>query len=229
MDTNSDEFMQAVRDAVSTEVAGLKKTNTAMKDEKKDLSSKLSGLQTQLDEYAEADATRANKAAAKKGDWDKLEQDLRDQQIKELEVRDNRLKAMSDSLRSEMLEKRAVEAIANAGGSTRVLKPHVMSALSILEEDGKFIAVVIDDKGAPRLSPDAATATDYMTVGQYVETLKSDSEFAGVFGGTGAGGGGATSSKAQGSRSGPKTVDRHDPVAMGKVAAQIASGDVVPV
>lgn len=226
METNSDEFNQAVVDAVAKEVERLKATNVDLKDEKTLLSGQLSESQQRLAKYASAEADREKKAATRKGDWDALEVSLKDHQAKELEVRDTRITALTTSLRSEILEKRAVEAIAAAGGSAKVLKPHILSALSIHEEDGQFIAVVVDEKGNPRLTVDAKTATDYMTVGEYVETLKSDPEFAGVFGGTGAGGGGATASQSTGSRSGPKTVDRNDPVAMGKLAAKIATGEV---
>jgi hypothetical protein len=226
METDSQEFLDAVAKAVAAEVAGLKSTNSKLKDEKTEVTGKLSGLQTQLDEYAAADATRANKAATKKGDWDKLEASLKDKQAAELEVREGRITALTASLRSEMLEKRAVEAIAAAGGSAKVLKPHVLNALSIHEDDGQFHAVVVDSKGAPRLTADAKTATDYMTVAEYVDTLKDDPDFSGVFSGTGAGGGGATSSKSQGSRSGPKRISSTDPLAFGRNAEAISRGDV---
>lgn len=226
MELDSQEFKDAVATAVAAEVAGLKSTNSSLKDEKVEIAGKLSGLQTQLDEYVKADAERDRKTATKRGDWDKLESSLKEKQAAELEVREGRITALTASLRGEMLEKRAVEAIAAAGGSAKVLKPHVLSALSIHEDDGEFHAVVVDEKGAPRLTADAKTATDYMTVAEYVETLKSDPEFAGVFSGTGAGGGGATSSKAQGGRSSPKQISSTDALAAGRYAAEIVKGTV---
>ena len=222
----TDEFKQAVAEAVAAEVAGLKATNSDLKDEKRAVSGKLTDLQSQIEAYQAAEAERERKAAAKKGDWEKLEAGLREKQAAELEVREGRIAALTTSLRKEMLEKRAVEAIAAAGGSAKVLKPHVLSALSIHEDEGKFSAVVVDEHGNPRLAADAKTATDFMTVSDYVENLKGDPEFAGVFSGTGAGGGGATASKSQGGRSSPKQISSTDPIALGRYAAEISRGEV---
>lgn len=222
----TDEFLQAVADAVAAEVAGLKAKNNELLGDKKTIAGKVSDLQSQLDGYAAADAERERKTAAKKGDWEKLEAGLREKQAAELEVREGRITALTASLRKEMLEKRAVEAIAAAGGSAKVLKPHVLSALSIYEDEGQFSAVVVDEHGNPRLASDAKTATDFMTVADYVENLKGDPEFAGVFSGTGAGGGGATSSKAQGGKASPKQISSTDPIALGRYAAEISRGEV---
>ncbi len=235
VDPNSDEFntavASAVKAAVEEQVAGLKKTNKSLKTEKESFRKQLVAFDgIDVDRYAtlaEESEKREKEAAQKKGDFDRLEEQLRTQQTKELDVRDGRIGTLEKALRSEMIERRAIEAIAKAGGRARSLKPHVVAAMSLREdENGGFKPVILDDHGDPRLSAEATTASDFMTADEYVESLKADPDFAPLFDGTGAGGGGATGSDAQGGRSGPKTVSSTDPVAMGKMAEQIASGEV---
>ena len=234
VDTNSDEFRAAVDAAIGAaveeQVAGLKKVNADLKKEKAETKRRLAqfdGIDVERHTALVAEAEkRESETARKQGDFERLETQLREQQDKELGVRDTRIETLDAALRSEMIERRAVEAIAKAGGRARSLKPHVVAAMSLREDDnGGFRPVILDERGEPRLSAEAKTASDFMTADEYVESLKADEDFMPLFSGTGAGGGGATSSNQDG-RSGPKTISSADPIAMGKMADKIATGEV---
>ncbi len=241
VDTSSDEFKQALADAVAEEVAGLKTKNRDLLGDKKASTTRLRELQTQLDQFdgldvdkyetliAEADK-RDKEAAQNKGDFDRLEEQLRTQHKKDLDtltgIKDAKISTLDKALHKEMIERRAIQAIAKAGGRARSLRLEVITAMSLREDgNGGFTPVFLGDNGEPRLSADPDSQSDFMTADEYVELLKLDPDFAPLFDGTGAGGGGATGSN-QGGKAGPKTVSSTDPVAMGKMAAQIASGEV---
>ena len=234
VDTGSEEFKAAVdaaaKVAVEKQVAGLKTTNLDLKTEKEALKKQLGAFDgVDVENYAtlQAEAEKRDKdKAQKQGDFDRLETKLKADHTKELGVRDGRIGTLTKALHDEMIERRAVEAIAKAGGSARALKPHVIEAMDLREDkNGGFQAVILDKHGEPKLAAEAETASDFMTADEYVESLKADKDFMPLFSGTGAGGGGASASDGDG-RSGPKTVSSTDPVAMGKLADKIATGEV---
>lgn len=82
-------------------------------------------------------------------------------------------------------------AIAENGGILELLEPLVSSRVKLVEEEGKFVVHVVGDDGRPLLSRKPGSSTEPMPIGEYVGILKSKSELAGAFKGSGSSGGGS--------------------------------------
>lgn len=65
----------------------------------------------------------------------------------ELTGRDERIKALSDTVDSVVRRQRAAEALAKAKGSVELLMPHILSHTRTVENDGRFEVEVVDDYG----------------------------------------------------------------------------------
>lgn len=89
----------------------------------------------------------------------------------------------------------AKDAIEQAGGKPKVLLPHILANVKVIEEDGDFVPVVLDAKGNER---PAKSGDKRFTLEDLVSELKADDEFAGAFNGTGASGSGAPPSGPRG-------------------------------
>lgn len=136
-------------------------------------------------------AERERKKSEEKGEWEKLETQLKDSHKAELEKVTSRSKQLEQSLQEALIDQRATAAINEAEASVRLLLPHVRSAMKVVEQDGRFKAVVVDEKGDPRLRKDAKGSEDLMTVKDLVAEFKESDEFAGAFKGTGSTGSGS--------------------------------------
>lgn len=182
-----------------------------------------------MDEIAqmrERIATADRKTAEGTGDWAAREAQVRKEMAavaaKERETGIARLGLVESALDQEVRISRAVAAIAEAKGSTKVLLPHVLEHTRMIEqEDGQFAAVVVDEKGHPRIGDSEG---GNMTLGQFVESLKVDPDFARVFDGSGSSGGGSTRSVAGGDSS--KTIAADDSAAFMANLEGIADGSV---
>lgn len=82
-------------------------------------------------------------------------------------------------------------AIASSQGIPELLEPLISSRVKLVEEDGKFVTHVIGDDGRPLLSRKPGSSTEPMPIDEYVGILKSKTEFAGAFRGSGSSGGGS--------------------------------------
>ncbi|KKL28953.1 hypothetical protein LCGC14_2370000, partial [marine sediment metagenome] len=118
----------------------------------------------------------------------------------------------------------ATKAIADADGDVDLLLPHVTGRLRVVENDDGYFARVVDVAGQLLLE-DAKSGTP-MTIDTLV-TGEMKEKFPSAFKGTGATGGGTPITGSGGAATG--TVDKNDPVAMGKVLKEIVDGSIVPV
>lgn len=170
--------------------------------------------------------SEAEKQAAKDtGDWDAREEQIRTEMAqaaqKEKKALDERVKKLQSALEAELVESKAVGAIAELKGSTKVLLPHVKSHVKVIEKDGEFRAVVVDGKGNPRIGDSDGNP---MSIQQFVGELKQDPDFARNFEGSGSSGSGASKSVAGGG--GKSRIAAGDNKAFIDNLAGIAKGEV---
>lgn len=186
-----------------TETAGLKSALQKERDAKAAAEKAL-----KVFEGVDAEEARRLKAEAEqsatdklknKGDWDTREKQLKDQLATdltkrethfqtELKSRDERIVKLQSSLEKSLIEAQATSAIAAAKGTPELLLPHVMRAVKVVEENGEFVARVLDANGQPRI---ANVKGDPFTIGNLVEEMKANEVFGRAFEATGAGGSGA--------------------------------------
>jgi hypothetical protein len=147
---------------------------------------------------AEFEQIAADKLKSK-GDWDTREKQLKEQLAAdltkrethfqtELKTREDRIAKLQTSLEKSLIEAQATSAIAAAKGVPELLLPHVMSSVKVVEENGEFVARVLDAQGQPRI---ANVKGDPFTIAHLVDEMKGNKVFGRAFEASGAGGSGA--------------------------------------
>ena len=106
---------------------------------------------------------------------------------------------MYGSLNKYMKRHAAVAAIANAKGKAKILEPHVMSSLKLVEENGDFDIRVVDDDGEDRYDSDGKP----MSVEGLVALMRASDDYGFAFEGDGATGSGSRQSNGSGKTNGP--------------------------
>jgi len=158
-----------------------------------------------------------------KGAWEALEKQLIEKHQKDMESRDTRIGTLTEALNKRLVDAEATAAIAAAKGVPQLLLPHVRASIKVSEEDGEFLAKVVDTKGNPRIGDAKGTP---MTITQLIEEMKQSEVFGRAFEASGAGGSGASNQNG-GSANGLRTVKASDQDALNASIADIASGKVV--
>ncbi len=158
-----------------------------------------------------------------KGAWEALEKQLLDKHSKEMESRDTRIKTLTGALEKRLIDAEATTAIASAKGVPQLLLPHVRQSIKVFEEDGEFVAKVVDSKGNPRIGDAKGTP---MTISQLVDEIKQSDVYGRAFEASGAGGSGATNQNGGGAN-GVRAIKAGDRDALNANIAEIASGKVV--
>jgi hypothetical protein len=101
---------------------------------------------------------------------------------------------LKSKLEAVMIDQAATAALAGKGGNVKLLLPHVKSHVKIVEDNGDFKVVVVDDEGNTKLHVEGGKATD-MSLEQLVQSMASDDNFASAFNAKGVPGGGTTPGK----------------------------------
>lgn len=87
-------------------------------------------------------------------------------------------------------ESAAIQAITAAKGNTKLLLPHVLAAIAVVEEGGELISRIVDEKGQSRITRKEGSHGP-MEISEFVESMKSHNDFKGAFEGTQMSGGGS--------------------------------------
>jgi hypothetical protein len=220
---------------------GLIANQQTLLSEKKTLADKLKALEGQLSgidlEKAKKALEAADQAEAEKlklkGDWDTREKQLKeqlandlkkhqDQFATELKQRDDRIAKLQSSLEKNLIEAQATTAIAAAKGVPELLLPHVMRAVKVVEENGEFVARVMDSSGQPRIADVKGTP---FTIANLVDEMRGNQVFGRAFEASGNGGSGADPNN-KASQGGTKTVRRGDQDALNNNIEAIAKGEI---
>lgn len=188
------------------DVSGLKAKTQELLDKLAGANQRLSVLGDRTPEQIKADLelaaeTRTAKAKAE-GDFESLKSQLITQHQTELEKATVRAKKAEGKLYDVMARRGAESAITAKGGNPKILLPHVLPHVRVIEIDDDFTIQVVDAKGNPRIADGQATP---MTIDQLVEAFKADETFGAAFAapaaagsgarGSGGGGGGGSSGK----------------------------------
>jgi len=191
------------------DVSGLKSALTKERENVSQLKQSLGKFKdvdpAKYQELLQAAEEDEKKKLASRGKWEALEKQLIEKHNGELKGRDERLGSLSKEIERLLIEAEGTSAIAAAKGSPVLLMPHLKARTKVFEEDGKFVAKVIDDKGNPRIGDAQGTP---MTFAQLVEEMKSSEQFGRAFEASGAGGSGAPGGGGAAGRNGSKTVSR---------------------
>jgi hypothetical protein len=151
-------------------------------------------------------AEAAQRKALEEGNLESWKQQFVDQFNKEKEPILNENKSLRSAVEQYLVDAQASSALAEAKGSPKVLLPHIKAHVRVMQEEGQFVARVVDGKGNPRIGDAQGNP---MTIKQLVDELKQDPDFARNFEGSGSSGGGAPRSNAGGG-GGVKTIAAGD-------------------
>ncbi len=162
----------------------------------------------ELDEFRKTQISAEEERALKAGEFDKLKEQIVKKHGTEIETEKGISAKLKAALEVKLIDAEAILAISAAKGSTTILLPHVKAQLKVVEQDGVFVARVVDSAGAIRIGDDKGTP---MSIDQLVAEMKANDTFAPVFEGTGASGGGANGGTGGNKPpAGEKTMSRKD-------------------
>jgi hypothetical protein len=186
-----------------TETAGVKSALQKEREAKAALEKSLKGFEGIDPEEARKLKAEAEQIAIdklkSKGDWETREKQLKDQLAKDLETRQTTFNAeqqkwqereikLTRAIQKNIAEAQAVAAITAADGSAKVLLPHAMNFIRVIEENDDFKVVVVDGQGNPRIADVKGTP---FGIKNLIEEFKKDPEFGTAFKATVKGGGDA--------------------------------------
>lgn len=172
------------------------------------------------------DAERAKATAA--GDFKSLETQLVQKYEASLKTVESEKVEMQRAMEVHLIDAAAASELARHSDTPRLLMPHVRAMMKVVKEEGQFVSRIVDPiTGAVRIGKGQGTTP--MTLGELVEEMRANPEFAPAFRGTGSSGGGASKSAASGGGAGPKTISAGDNDAFIKNVTAIAKGKVTVV
>jgi DNA-binding transcriptional MerR regulator len=142
--------VDGIEDTAGLKTALQKERKTAGELEKQTKAWKnLGKTPEEIAELLEAQEARAQTDAERKGEWDKLRAQMNEKHAKELSTKEETINQMRRRLESELVDAKAVSAIAAAKGVPDLLLPIVQRQVKV---DENFNVVVVDAKGDPRVN-----------------------------------------------------------------------------
>lgn len=158
----------------------------AQKDEVKELRDKLKtveGIDPAKYKQLEEDAAKATRQRdLDERNFQKILDEDRAKHEGELKKRDDHAARLLGELEAERIDGELTRAAAQyKGASIDLILPAAKPFVKLREIGGKMRAVVLNDKGEPRLKPDAKTADDYMGPGELVAEMRNDKRYAAAF------------------------------------------------
>jgi len=219
-------FTQEELDAKVAEITrGLKENQQKAMDQVAELRGKLKGFEgidpetykTLVTAHEESQRKQAEEA----GDFAAREKQLVEKHTKELDALKAELAEERGATERYLIDASATSALAEAKGSPKVLLPHIKAHTRIFRENGERVVQVVDERGNQRITDGKGTP---MTIGDLIDELKADPDFARNFEGSGSSGGGA--SRSTGGAGGRHVVAADDNDAFIANLEAIAKGEV---
>jgi hypothetical protein len=219
------------------ETVGLKKALEAERLAKANAEKALKGFEGIDPEKARQMIADAEKAAVdklkQKGDWEAMEKQLRDQLAVDLQKREEqfqgelskiqeRNKALESSLYEQLITAQLSAEIAKHTTSVGPLLLGMASHLKVFEEEGKFVAKVVDAQGNPRI---ADLKGSPFTIAGLVEEFKTKPEWQPLFPASKNGGTGAPGNSTAGP-GGVRTIRQGDYESISANLEGIAKGEI---
>jgi hypothetical protein len=194
---------------------GLQSSLEAERKARKDLEAKLAGYGEMTPEQVKAlsdDKTKAERDKDfAKGNFEKILAEEKAKMDKTLSMRDEGEKRMRATLESALIDAEAVRILADPRirGNPELLLPIIKQRTQLQTVGDREVAVIIGEKGGPRLKAGAKSADEYMGLSEYVAELKADPRYKGAFespAGSGTGGQRAVAQSQRPARQAPDMV-----------------------
>lgn len=129
----------------------------------------------------------------RKGEWDKLRQQMVDTHnaaLKKLNdkltEKDAEIKRRDQSIQNLLIDTSATAAIAANEGDPELLMPFVRNQLRVIEDEGKHKVQIVDAQGGPRVNGKG----EPLSVAELVAEMRQNEKYGRLFKGSGASGGG---------------------------------------
>lgn len=188
----------AIAAAVERETAALKAKNldlVAREKKAREAAARWDGVDAEKDEVIEALKLKRELAEKKARDEGNLET-WKANELKQVVDKGNAALAAEQQktgkatakLFDVMARRELEKAINEAGGNAKMLLPHMLPHVKVVEAHDDFVTQVVDAKGTPQMADGQGTP---MTIPQLVEKFKADETFEVAFAASGASGGGA--------------------------------------
>ena len=149
---------------------------------------------------AKAEET-AQTEAEKKGEWEKLKAQMNAAHMDALKAKDETITQMRERLNAELVDAKAVAAIAAAKGEPALLLPHVQRFTKV---DDEFNVQVVDAKGDPRVNGKG----EPLTISDLVSEMRQSEVFGRAFEGSGNSGSGKQPNSGGGTTNSPAGVPK---------------------
>jgi hypothetical protein len=170
----------------------------------------MAAIKEQMEELEDADEGDSKKMSKLKQLRESLKSEFEDTLKKTVGEKDEQLTKMQRSLHKNMVEREAIAALAKYKGSSELLLPHVISKLSLVEDDGDLVVRVVDKDGDPVSDGKGG----YKSVEQFVLEMRNDEKFSRAFDASGRTGSGSKT----GEKSKPGSIGESK-TAIGKIAS----------
>lgn len=144
---------------------------------------KLGKTEDEIAALVEERARAEEEKAAEAGQWDKLKAQMNEKHQADLQQADEKVSAMRKRLEAELIDAKAIAAIAAAKGVPELLLPHVQRHVKV---DDNFNVQIVDAKGDPRVNGKG----DPLTIPDLVEEMKQSETYSRAFDGAGMNGAG---------------------------------------
>lgn len=141
----------------------------------------------ELKELKEKEYQRQQKELERKGDFNKLKETLQTEFSEKEKQYQSRIEQLQSSMEKTLIQRDVTSAIAKYEGIQPLLQPHVERSVKLMEnDDGSMVARVVDADGNPEFNGKG----DYLTVDEFVASLREHDDFGAAFRGRGQSGSG---------------------------------------
>jgi len=155
----------------------------------------------ELKELREKEYQRQQKELERKGDFNKLKETLTREFTEKEKQYQSRIEQLQNSMEKTLVQREVVSAIAKHDGIETLLQPHVERNVKLMEnDDGTMVARVMDKDGSPAFN----SKGEYMSVDDYVASLREHDDFGVAFRGRQQSGSGTRSAPTNGKQAVPK-------------------------
>lgn len=181
--------------AVSDSTSGLKNTNSKLLAQVAAFKKTVAGIPEgfDADEYATMLAEHEDKKTAKmkaEERWGELQTALEQKHREALEAQGEEMAALKAALSTQLIDNTAQVAISAQGGNAALLLPHFKAHLKMVtDDDGGYVASVVDARGETRHSLLPNTAGKPMGMKELVAEFKANEIYAPAFEAPNSGGG----------------------------------------
>lgn len=151
----------------------------------------------ELKEIREKEEKRKMRELENKQDFNKLKETLTTQFSEKEKEYQQKIESLQSSMEKTLIQREVTSAIAKNEGIETLLRPHIESNVKLMEnDDGTLVPRVMDKDGSPAFN----SKGEYMSVDDYVSSLREHEDFGVAFKGRQASGAGTKAAPTEGKR-----------------------------